>query len=184
MKNLLFILLLFPAFAFAQDAPKLPLNKSGIIEYTEVVQVDSVDAKMLYSRARLFVANAFNSATDVTKLEDENTATVVTKGFLPRNYTYPLNRDFGGAVSFSFTIQCKDGRYKYMVTDFVHHDRLKPGYSGGALERDKPACGGLHMNRKMWTQIKSETAGHIDRFVRVLKSSMKGATAFSANDNW
>lgn len=184
MKNWLFLFLLMPATVFAQNGNgKLPINKEGIVEYSEVVTTDSVNAGTLYSRARLFVANAFNSASDVTKLEDGNTTTIVTKALMPRNFINPLNKSHGGRVAFKFTIQCKDGRYRYSVTDFVHEDRINSSFTGGALENDKPACGGLYMPRKSWEKIKTETAAHAERFIAEMKATMKGSAGFSS-ENW
>lgn len=178
----LFMLLLWQA-SRSQDV-KLPTNERGEIEFTEVISVDSAGSSTLYSRARLFVANAFNSSTDVTKLEDASTGTIVTKGLLPRNYINPFNKGQGGHVSFKLTIQCKDGRYRYSVTDFVHQDRLHSSFTGGPLENERPQCGTFNMPRKSWEKIKSETAARVERFVAEMKATMNGSTVFSANDDW
>jgi len=45
--------------------------------FSEVVQADTLNAKTLYSNAKLFIANAFVSAKNVTQLEDENSNTIL-----------------------------------------------------------------------------------------------------------
>lgn len=112
MKSFLSTLLfLLPLFLHAQD-PELPVNANGIIEYTAVVSVDSITEQQFYSRAKLFITNAFNSATDVTKLDDPVSFTVITKGNLLRYHSNPFNQTQGGYVAFKFTVQCPVGRYK------------------------------------------------------------------------
>ena len=78
MKQLLLIFLFIPFISFAQkemDIDTLQFN------FSEVVQVDTLNAKTLYSNAKLLIANAV-SAKNVTQLEDENSNTIVVKGLL------------------------------------------------------------------------------------------------------
>ena len=78
MKQLLLIFLFIPFISFAQkemDIDTLQFN------FSEVVQVDTLNAKTLYSNAKLLIANAV-SAKNVTQLEDENSNTIVIKGLL------------------------------------------------------------------------------------------------------
>ena len=179
------LLVLLPLCLQAQDT-LLPVNANGVIEYTEVILVDSATEQQLYSRGRLFIANAFKSATDVIKLEDPASFTVVTKGNLPRFYSNPLNKTQGGYVSFKFTVQCRAGRYKYSVTDLIHkqsaistiHD------SGGLLTNEIPDCGRLNLRLKAWKRIKAQTDHDIKLFINELKQTMAGKTEFSGNDNW
>lgn len=177
--SLVFFLVFIPASAFAQ----LPTNERGEVEYSEVVTVDSVDQKTLFNRSKLFVANAFVSVKDVTNLDDSETFTVITKGDIPWYYTNGLGSTPGGAVRFKFTIQCKDGRYKYSVSNFVHTDVRRNGnYSGGAFENEKASCGGLLMPKKTWNKIKSDTNESVLQFIADLKKTMAGSAA--AHDNW
>jgi hypothetical protein len=160
----------------------MPHNDRGEIEYTEVVSVDSVSKDALYSRAKTFVASAFNSSTDVTKLDDPATSTLITKGFLPRIYLNPFNRTQGGHVQFTFTIQAKDGRYRYSVKDLQH---IETGtglvVSGGPLESEKPAKG---MSKKSWRHIKKESHSQITGFIDELKKTMAANSPASDKDNW
>ena len=151
--RLFFLIALFTTVRLAH-AQQLPVNEDGKIEFTDVVQVDSANEQTLFSRARIFVARSFSAANDVTVVEDANTFTLIAKGLLPRNYTSRLNRDFGGQVRFRLIIQCRPGRYRYVMTDFVHRDVIKRDYSGGALERETPECGRLAISRKAWKDIK------------------------------
>jgi len=174
MKKCLLLLLLLPTFTSqAQEMPvKFPLNDKGNIEFAEVVAVDSVTAKELYSRARLFVANGFRSSTDVTKLEDTETLTIVTKGYMPRYYSNPFNSSHGGHVRFKFTIQCKEGRYKYSIEDVVHEDDVVG--NGGPLELDKPLSK-WGFTKKTWDKLKKKTFVEINGFIAELTTTMRAA---------
>lgn len=186
MKNLLLVLLVITSLpAIAQkDNFSMPRNEQGEIEYLEVVSVDSATQETLYSRARLFVANAFTSATDVTKLEDAVTSTIITKGIMkvPINPNKKSVRTF---VKFKFTIQCKDDRYKYSVSELYHEDNsYKYSFTGGPLELEKPLCGGFFMPKYAWHNIKVSTDKEIKEFIGYLRTTMAGQEKFSSNDNW
>ena len=183
MKNYLILsaLCLFTHLSIAQTSNDAENSST----YIEVVNVDSVSAETLYSRAKMFVANEFNSATDVTKLDAPTTMTLIIKARLPRNYTNPFNHAFGGAVRFRFVIQCKDGRYKYVLDELVHEDKQPAGdYSGGSLANEKPACGGLFMTKKGWAKIKADTVSHLKKFVSDLEVAMRTDDAFNDNNRW
>ena len=72
--------------------------------FSEVVQVDRMNAKTLYSNAKLFIANAFVSAKNVTQLDDENSNTIVVKGL----FTLPLkDLPYGFSYMKNFTTTLK-----------------------------------------------------------------------------
>lgn len=176
-----FLLFFIPAFAFSQ----LPTNERGEVEYSEIVSVDSVSQKALFSRSKLFVANAFVSAKDVTSLDDLETSTVITKGNIPWYYTNGFGSTPGGTVSFKFTIQCKEGRYRYSVSNFVHTDMRRNGdYSGGAFENEKAACGSFLMPKRTWNKVKSDINQSVLEFLGDLKNTMAGRGSFSEQNNW
>lgn len=162
----------------------LPRNDKGLIEYSSVIQMDTCSAEILYSRAKLFIANYFNSAPDVTKLEDASSHTLVVKALFPRIYTNPFNKAHGGNVKFQFTIQCKNGRYKYAINNLVHSDINANGnFSGGDLENEKPLCGTFFMTRKIWYKIKAESDQYANQMISNLKTTMAGSENFTS-DNW
>ncbi|SKD10116.1 protein of unknown function [Chitinophaga ginsengisegetis] len=186
MKYLIFVLLAAASLSVKAQEITFPKNDAGNIEYTNVIAVDSASEQQLYSRARLFVANAFKSATDVTQLEDPTTFTVVTKGNLPRFYSNPFNKTQGGFVAFKFTVQCREGRYKYSVTDLIHKQSANSTIhdSGGLLTNEVPDCGRLNLPLKSWKRLKVQTDQNINLFINELKQTMAGKKAFSGNDNW
>lgn len=177
MRALILALMLTPLSVFAQD---LPRNETGRIEYTEVVKVDSANAAILYSNAKIFIAKSFKSAKNVTDLSDENSKTVIIKGNMPVSVRSMGSFWDYGVVWFQISIQCKDGRYKYSITDFVHEDKPGPrGANGGSLESEKPECGTLKLPKKYWEYIKTDA----DQTTKTLIADMKKAMV-PTGDNW
>lgn len=144
----------------------LPIDPStGEVNYTEVVKADSLSADQLYGNAKFFVANAFKSAKDVTQLQDDNAKSVVCKG----NFTgYRGN----GFIDFTLSIQCKDGRYKYSISNLVHRTIYRNQYAGGNLANEKPDCGTFYMPKKYWNNLKSYADATVQALIFDLKKKM------------
>lgn len=178
MKWLIYGCLLFSSTTIAQDLPIDPDSKKAT--YTSVVSVDSADASQLFSRAQGYIARTFVSANDVVQSKDEVGKTIIGKG----NFSLP-NKGLSqmGWVNFTITIQAKDGRYKLILTDFSH-ENIIPGkgtYSGGAIEDEKPDCGGFWMPAKYWKDVKEKCAAKARYFDNELKKAMSNS---AAKDNW
>lgn len=88
--------------------------KSKQILFSEVVNVDNATAKELYSRAKLFVADAYKSSKAVTDLNDDEAKIVLIKPMMKVTY-----KDFLTSipyfVQYQLKIECKDNRYRYSV---------------------------------------------------------------------
>lgn len=153
------------------DETILPYDSTtNRVTYTEVVKLDDVTAKDIYARAKFFVANAFKNANAVTMLQDDATNTIVCKGNMK---AYVRQGVEAGVINFKLTIFCKDGRYKYSITDLVHSNITRQyDQSGGAIENEKPACGGLYMTKNQFNKIKSYMHGDVFLFTEDLKKQM------------
>lgn len=102
------------------------------ISYSEVIHVDSTTKDQLFSRARIWVNDAFKSGKDVTQLADKDAGTITGSAnfiihFTIRKGTWPAR------ITFSFKILIKDGRYKYIFDNFFDQ----------GLESDNPQTSGL-----------------------------------------
>lgn len=173
MKNLFVILFLIPFISFSQsemDIDTLSFN------FSEIVQVDSMDAKSLLSNAKLFVANAFVSAKDVTQLVDENSNTIVVKGLL----TLPLkNLPYGFSYMKDFTttvklqIQTKDNKYKYILSDFiVKGNAVYDGYDLSSPYQKQKGEIGQKQHKKLWDTMKETAYNFVTLFTLNLKKQM------------
>lgn len=91
---------------------------TGLVTYTGIVEVDSVSSSQLYTRAKYWIASAFNSAPDVIKLDDKESGKFIVKGLIE----VPVK--FYGASNimttrFTLKLDVKDGKYRYHFTDFM-----------------------------------------------------------------
>ncbi len=172
MKRLLLILLFIPFISFAQkemDFDTLQFN------FSEVIQADTLNAKTLYSNAKLFIANAFVSAKNVTQLEDENSNTIVVKGLfiLPlRNMPFSFSYLESFTTTFKLQVQAKDNKYKYTLSDFVVQDN--PVESGDLSLPYKKGKGELaqKQHKKVWDNMKQTAYDYVTGFILNLKKSM------------
>jgi hypothetical protein len=77
-----------------------------------------------------------------------------------------------GTVTFFTTLYLKDGKYKYVMTDFVHQDLLGRG-DGGKLENETPECGKFIMSTTSWNKIKDQTQSEMEKVIAGLKADME-----------
>ena len=110
MKKILFILLLVPTFSYCQN-----------LTYTEIVPADSLSKDLLYSNARLWFVHAFNSANNVIQYDSKDDGKIIGKGnFLFHGRAFTSGTNSTGPVNFTVTVEVKDNKYKYEITDFKH----------------------------------------------------------------
>jgi len=107
--------------------------------FEEVVQVPGATQDQLFIRARSWAFKGFRSFKDVDNTSDKETGTLLLNantGNLP-------SKSFGfyaigcGRVRFRMSIYCKEGKYKYIITDFVHEADHGNHRSIGPLESKK-----------------------------------------------
>ena len=119
-----FALALIASPTFAKDkGPRIepPRNDQGRFYYSEVVEVEGIDARELYSRARAWTARTYGSAQQVIEFDDQDKRRLIVKGKL----SFSWYRGYPTTVDHKLTVEAKDGRYRYVLTDF---------YSGRPLE--------------------------------------------------
>ena len=110
MKNFLF-LLLFPVISFGQSV--IPMNASGVYEYTAVTNVDGASAEKLYSNAKIFIVDAFRSGKRVTELNDDASTTAAGVGNIPIRFR-GINPG-GSFVTFKFlSVSKKSPVFKWL----------------------------------------------------------------------
>jgi len=126
LSALIFLLI---STAFGQkETSKLPIDSlTGKIVYSEVMHVDSSATRQeLFSKAREWFAKAYKSSKNVIQMEDKESGKIVGKALMQ---VYYKNRQ-DGYINYTISIQVKDGRYKYEVTDFYHTGQ---DVSGGSI---------------------------------------------------
>lgn len=175
MKTKLFLIILFTSIFSTYGQLVLPIDKvSGKAVFSEVVAIDSVSSDILYNRASLFATNNYNSAKTVTDLSDEKLHSIIIKAYLTSHVKIGQRIYECGGFNYSLKIYCKDGRYKYEITDLAHtgiYD-LKNNASGGAIENESPECGTFLLTKKQWEYIKVDCVKVIENLIVSLKQGM------------
>ena len=149
-----------------------------LITYTEVVELPNVSKADLYLRANTWFSRAFKSAKNVIDFQDKETGKIIAKGSIGTSIKMPLSpRVESGNISFSMTIICKDGKYKYMLDNLNHSAPLTTGtgtwISIGSLEQEKAKAG--LMNRPSiyeWRELKVDADIKIKELLLDLKKNM------------
>lgn len=165
--------MLINVVAFAQE------NNNNPVEYTEVVTVNNTDANSLYSKAKLWLAQNYNDATKITKLDDTANHTLLAKPLI--RFTSKIF--MGGAgragwISYDLEIACKDGRYKYTFSNFIHNGST----TDIGLITYADELPNLLVGKKQRVAATNELRATIENTVLPLISSLK--KAMETNDNW
>jgi hypothetical protein len=178
LKKLVFTLSCLMAFsAIAQDFPTDP--STAKITYSEVVKTDSsLNKKKLFTMAQQLCNTreniTINSAEDFI-FEFKTQVTV----------KYPSNiqgMNHQGTVEYITNIACRDGRYKYIITDFVHSSAKG---NGGKLENESAECGKHILTNAGWASIKKQVFEHMAKNTELLKKNMQPEIkAPVKNDDW
>ncbi|WP_336689373.1 MULTISPECIES: DUF4468 domain-containing protein [unclassified Chryseobacterium] len=115
MKKLFLIFLLL-------NCVLLSAQNTEPVKYSEVVKVDStLSAKTLYSNAKIWFVNSFKNSKEVIVLDDSENKMILGKANMKFNSNIFVGSGAReGWISFDISIACKDGRYKYDFTNFIH----------------------------------------------------------------
>jgi len=106
-------------------AQQLPINDKGEVEYTEVVSVDGSLKKQLFDKAKFWIVSTLKSGDNMVELGGDNSDQIVGTGNLileniktgwDWNNLDEVNNAY---VNFKFIIFCKEGRYKYELSNIL-----------------------------------------------------------------
>jgi hypothetical protein len=144
------------------------------ITYSGIVVVDSSSADLLFDRAKEWFVHSFNSANDVVQMEDKERKKIIGKGKFDvvTSYMSSLSTNSLGYVKFSVEIQAKEGRYRYVITDFWHEQGSSKANTPNDLRLVRPGGGVLTMGMKNWNGIKSQMNDFVLLLIKNLKDSM------------
>ena len=196
-------LLILPATVAAQDSPaaapsgkqakkksvsKLPVDPdSHLVTYSGVIEVPGATQDQLYTRAANWVASTATyrvaSSKQLQEATDKSQLTITGE-----MQARTMLSQVVGAVTHSLTIYCKDGRYKYVLTNLREETNatqtmgLIPNGvgSGGAFENESPECGFLHMSPLAWSAIKRHADEDVQNLLARLTTAMSSSTTGKA----
>jgi hypothetical protein len=158
----------------AQEA--MPVDERGIFTYQEVVQLNGYPATLLYNNARDFVKE-LSVRNDRTKHYRAwpDSLTVYNRGSYGMSNLYTIGKRTDGIVIFDMTVEVKEGRFRYTITNFMYREfeRNRYGKFVPANKRDvpleHPPAGLL---KKQWENNLEKTDEKIQELIIDLKENM------------
>ncbi|RFM31602.1 DUF4468 domain-containing protein [Chitinophaga silvisoli] len=162
-KIILCLLLAFiPTISLAQAPLTINVN-TGLYESSQVLAADSIKGDLLYSRALQWVALNYKSANDVIQYKDAEVRKIIIKGNFP---IFMFLKD--GWIRHTLTLEFKDGRYRYIFSNFVY-------YSSGT--GDMPFENKLMSKNKLLAVTNEKISNSINSIDAYLKKK-------NQEDNW
>lgn len=180
MRKLLLVLLLsLPVVLSAQER----------LSFDKVINTEGVDKQSLYVGVKEWFGMNFKSAKSVIEVDDKDAALIIGNSNVEYGKSNILYACYTGWLKFSIKIQCRDGRFRVELTNFVHE--IKKGNSSGCelgmLTTDEDyGKGGLQKgsNNKIWKELKEKAQDIADLyFDRLQKVDFKNVSG-SGNDDW
>lgn len=99
--------------------PKFEFDEeTNLIIYQDVVEVEG-SADNLYLRALDWINGYFPNPSRVTRTRDRDNGEITGLHQFPITYMEDEVESDVGRVMYSFTLEFKEGRYRYTITDFV-----------------------------------------------------------------
>lgn len=150
-------------------------------KFQEVILVDSTSASEILKRAVNFIkleSPRFAKAKGVTT---GNKAECIAKFKIKVKELNP-NPDYTGTISMHVSIECKDNRYRYVITKLTHTSANGKA-NGGDVNNQVPTCGSMTMSDLVWKKIKGEAYKNANMVISELKEAMS-RPADTAKDEW
>jgi len=178
--------------ATAQDVP-FPVNDIGKYEFGDVVELRGLDKEKLFQNGQKFMqtVKVLNSKKKFYSEEKEN-FTISNRGSF---YVYRLGsvkKGIGGAVEYDLTLEIKDGKYLYTITNYIFNEYQKNRY--GKYEPVKGKYTPLEMevtslNKREWEKQRQVVYDKSQELIQNLYSDMiyaeeKKSKKTKKDDNW
>ncbi len=159
----------------------LPVNdKTGKVTFMDVVSADGLSSAELFK-----IGKAVGEASGWTVLEEEAGGKVKFQASKEISYASATSGNETGIVSYTYTFFAKEGKYRYIFTDFVHKQKGGRHNDGGKLENDGPDCGKMKMKGSSWAMIKTKTHRAVEASITDLKKKVKEVQNDpEKDDNW
>ncbi len=177
MKKVLtsFLLVAFVGLMYAQPLPIDPkTNKVTFIKKVEAPGMSISDLEK--------VVKDFMKDKPYTLKEEEAGKKLVYTAFLAVSHPAKGGGYEDGKVHFTFSVFFKEGRYRIILTDYIHEGNGKVP-DGGKLEAKSAACGPIKMTASAWVKIKNRTKQLSEKSIADLKQKILETQNDPANDD-
>ncbi len=127
---MILIAILFNLFVFnpLQQLP-FPVDERGKYTFQEVIELHGLDKNALFENGRAFLEKlrVMNSKKKHLTIDDENLTLNTKASFFVYQYG-SVNKAIDGAVEYDVTLEIKDGRYRYTITNFIFNEYKRNRY--------------------------------------------------------
>ncbi|MEO7174640.1 MAG: DUF4468 domain-containing protein, partial [Saprospiraceae bacterium] len=191
MKKTIFMFLIFTSFtrliAQVQDSVTIPINDSGLAEYSEIVLIDSASKDDLYLIALEWVNKTYKSGKNVIQSNDKDDGIIIGKA-VTQTLIYNnsgIKKD-GGYFSYTICIYCKDNRFKYVIDNIIYNEGDMILSPGANLSEAFPhnwtgLLGKSKQTRREWKSFQRQANTEFEIIIDSLKRQMKNS---KKNSSW
>lgn len=170
----------------AQEEEKVdwPMNESGKVQFTEVVEMEGRTKDELFSAAKNWFMPYFSEQSEEIYQNDRY------EGKLAGQFNMFMEIDMygklanAGAITYNMQLFVKDGKYKYNISGLEHEANRSRLGSAGAIENDVPECGTRNMQQRYWNDIRKQAHSNFIALVGSLKEGMKKVSQNNPEDDW
>lgn len=174
------ISLCFSICLLGQEANLLPLHENGKIMFREVVSVEGIPNNQLHSNAEAFVLSKGSNKKKHNKKNDIPDSTTFSAKCTYKVFQKTLGQHPDGEIRYNLTIEVKEMRYRYTMTNFVFHPYKRNRYGkyeligGKSKELEDETYAG---KQNLWDKHRRELAIRMEKTIANLKTAMVNAQA-------
>lgn len=156
-------------------------EKKKVTKFQEVILLDSVPTAEVLKRAVNFMKIESPRFMKTKAITTGSKAECIAKFKIKPKELNP-NPDYTGFITMHVSIECKEFRYRYVITK-ITHVASNGKASGGDIDNVVPACGSMIMPDLVWKRIKGDAMKNVTMVISELKDSMMKSVE-EASDEW
>lgn len=153
----------------------------------EVVHIDTItSAEVLYERTKMWFAETFVNSESVIQIDNEEEGTIVGKAsFRYKPKVFQSSETIRGWVRYTISVYCRKGRYKFVISDFIH-DGKSTDFDLITIDEECPykiGLAGQNWKNKVWNDIKTQISTNNQLLIQSLKRKMEEPLS-TEEDDW
>jgi hypothetical protein len=163
LKNVLVLSVLLLSVSLGAHAQNLPTDpETKKITFQETVESDTLTKDVLYERSMQWIKNYYKS--DRFDMNDVVKSRVMKESYFVIKLTYDYKYKSDNNITYMMTIESKEGKYRYTLTDFRFYNVKSGPKTQLTLEASYA---------KMNTQNKGETVTQVNKEVSLIIEDLK-----------
>lgn len=150
----------------------ITLSSNSQTNIENVVKVDSASQQSLYHRGVNWVATIFKESKEILVLSDSTQGVIKLKP----SFNYKSNIAYGrettsSYIPYTIDLYLKDGRYKYIIANFIHKDF---GLISDQTENPITSKSRAEQkwSNKVWKDLQEEVKKHVINIESALRLAM------------